>query len=378
MTKKQTKSDSKFIPVFEPFIGFRDRWSVFRSISNKNISGTSPVVSKFENEFAALNNRQYGIAVSNGSVALDLSFASLELKEGDEVVLPSHTIISCLASVVRNNGTPVFCDVDKISWNMSLENIQKVVTNKTKVILMVHTFGLVSDAIRISKFCKENNIILIEDAAEAHGQIIDKKRCGSFGLISTFSFYANKHVTTGEGGMVLTDSESTYKRVKQMRNLDFSTKRFQHDNLYWNYRLGGLQASLGLSQIKKLDKIITKKKQQGKIYHDLLSLNDDMVQLQPIEYKGVSNHYWVFGVLLKNKGIRDRVIKDLLLNGIETRPFFYPLHLQNALPSKFRNISQNLDVSVNLGENGLYLPMGNHINKNLQKRIVNTFRKVIS
>ncbi len=373
---QQIKSDSDFISVFEPFIDFEDKWNVYKAISKKNISGSANNVKLFENEFANLHNREFGVSVSNGSVALAL--ASLNLEQGDEVILPSHTIISCLASVVRNNGTPVFCDVDSKSWNMTLEEVKKVVSKKTKVILMVHTFGLACEAVEIENYCKEKDIVLVEDAAEAHGQTVNGKKCGSFGLMSTFSFYANKHVTTGEGGMVVTNSESVFRNISQMKNLDFSRKRFQHENLYWNYRLGGLQAALGLSQIKKLDKTILKKMNQGKVYYELLNKYSDLIQLQPLEYKGIKNHYWVFGVWLKKKGIRDKVMEKLLLQGIETRPFFYPLHLQKALPSKFKNKNNGLSVSESLGNNGLYLPMGSHINKSKQAMIVEKFIEIIN
>ena len=375
--KQQIKSDFNFIPVFEPFISLSDNLSVLKSLIKKNISGSSSPVKKFEDQFSKFHSRNYGIGVTNGSVALDLAFASLDLEEGDEVILPSHTIISCLASIVRNNGTPVFCDVNSDTWNMTLDNVKKVTTKNTKAVLMVHTFGLPADAINISNFCNENNIYLIEDAAEAHGQTFQNERCGSFGDISTFSFYANKHVTTGEGGMVLTDSENLFKKISQMKNLDFTQKRFQHNNLYWNYRLGGLQASLGLSQLKKLDKIIEIKKKQGRIYFDLLKKHNNLFKLQSSRVNDSENHYWVFGVLLKKENIRDTVIDNLLKKGIETRPFFYPLHLQNALPQKFRNKSVDLKISENLGNNGLYIPLGRHINFSKQKFIVETLIETV-
>jgi len=377
MMKQQIKSDFNFIPVFEPFISLSDNLSVLKSLIKKNISGSSSPVKKFEDQFSKFHSRNYGIGVTNGSVALDLAFASLDLEEGDEVILPSHTIISCLASIVRNNGTPVFCDVNSDTWNMTLDDVKKVTTKNTKAVLMVHTFGLPADAINISNFCNENNIYLIEDAAEAHGQTFQNERCGSFGDISTFSFYANKHVTTGEGGMVLTDSENLFKKISQMKNLDFTQKRFQHNNLYWNYRLGGLQASLGLSQLKKLDKIIEIKKKQGRIYFDLLKKHNNLFKLQSSRVNDSENHYWVFGVLLKKENIRDTVIDNLLKKGIETRPFFYPLHLQNALPQKFRNKSVDLKISENLGNNGLYIPLGRHINFSKQKFIVETLIETV-
>ncbi len=358
------------IHVFQPNLTLKDKFSVLKTMSQNNISGTSPTIRKFELELSNKFNMSHAIAVSNGSVALDLALKVLSLKEDDEVILPSHTIISCLSAVVRSNAKPVFCDTDINTWNMRLSDIEKVVTKKTKVVLMVHTYGLPAEAKKIKEYCTKNNILLIEDAAEAHGQYESGQPCGSFGDLSTFSFYANKHITTGEGGAILTNSEVYNNELLKMRNLDFSNKeRFKHENLYWNYRLSGLQASLGISQIKEMQNTIKHKVRQGSYYQSLLSENNDIIQLPLKEHNGSENHYWVFGILIKQKNIRNDVMVDLKEKGIETRPFFWPLHLQKALPEKFKPQSNNLVNSENLGENGLYLPLGKHINKRKQKYI---------
>ena len=360
------------IRVFEPHITLKDKFSVIKTLFKNNISGTSPVVSEFEELSSKKFNRKYAVAVSNGSVALDVAFQSLKLDKEDEVILPSHTIISCLSAVIRANAKPVFCDVDINTWNMTLEDVKKSVTEKTKAVLMVHTFGLPSEATAIEKYCIDNGIFLIEDSAEAHGQVEGGKVCGSFGDISTFSFYANKHITTGEGGLVLTDSEEIYNSIKQMRNLDFTnTNRFKHQNLYWNYRISGLQAALGISQISNLEKVIAKKRNQGLNYQRLLSEYNGHITLplDTIENK-LENHYWVFGVLLKDEGIRDKLINNLHEDGIETRPFFWPLHLQPALKNKMNDKVISLPNSEKLGNDGLYLPLGGHINYSVQKKIV--------
>ena len=260
---------------------------------------------------------------------------------------------------------------------MTLDEVKKHVTKNTKAILMVHIFGLPSEAVQIEKFCKENGIYLIEDAAEAHGQQQMNKLCGSFGDISTLSFYANKHVTTGEGGLVLTDSSETHKKLLQMRNLDFTNERFKHENFYWNYRLSGLQASLGISQLKNLDNVIKKKRIQGNIYQELLLEYTDIIQSPLDSFSDSDNHYWVFGILLKKKNIRNELIEKMYNDEIETRPFFWPLHLQNALPDNLKMRKGSLPVSENLGDNGLYLPLGNHINKNIQKKIISKLIKNI-
>ena len=359
------------IQVFKPKLSITDKYSVLKALLKNNISGTSPVVNEFEIELAKKFDRKYAVAVSNGSVALDLALQNIDFKEGDEVIVPSHTIISCLSAILRSNAIPVFCDVDKDSWNMTLENVKKVLTKKTKAVLMVHTYGLQSEATEIANYCKKQNLYLIEDAAEAHGQKDYGRLCGSFGDISTFSFYANKHITTGEGGAVLTDSDEYYQNAKQMRNLDFrSNDRFKHNNLYWNYRMGGLQASLGLSQLKSIDKTIEAKIRQGKYYQGLLKDFHELLQTPLESLNGSLNHFWVYGVVINKPNVRDKIIKKLKEQGIETRPFFWPLHLQPALPKNLQKNYLNLNVSENLGKNGLYLPLGKHVTKKNQNFIV--------
>ena len=369
------------IPVFNPYVYISDIFSVLKNLYKGNISGTSKTVKEFEEKIAKRFDRKYGVAVVNGSASLDLALNAIGLEEKDEVILPSFTIVSCLSAILRSGAKPIFCDVNSETWNMTIDDVQSAYTEKTKAVLMVHNYGLVADAEKIENFCREKNLILIEDAAEAHGQEINGKKCGSFGLISTFSFYANKHITTGEGGVLLTNDEDIFSKVKQMRNLDFKNEnRFNHENFYWNYRMGGLQAAFGISQIDHLDKAIKNKKQQGNIYNSFLSHHDEYIQI-PIQKLGtIENHYWVYGVLLKKENIRDKVIEELYLNGIETRPFFWPLHLQKALPEKFKP-NNNFPVSENIGKNGLYLPLGKKINKSkikfISNKLIESIKKIV-
>jgi perosamine synthetase len=356
------------IRVFEPDITFRDKFSILKTLNKKQISGSGDSVYVFENLIKEKIGRKYAVAVSNGSVALELSLLNIELEPGDEVILPSFTIISCLSAVVRSGAKPVFCDVDKKSWNMRLEDVQPLITNKTKAIIIVHTYGLTAEIDTILAYCEEKNIIVIEDAAESHGQVFNKKFCGSFGKISTFSFYANKHLTTGEGGMLLTDDEKIYKNLLQMRNLDFlKDRRFYHNNFYWNYRLSSIQAALGISQLENLNKTISNKIKQGEYYLELLSEHKNLFHLPLREDKEVKNHFWVFGVLLKQEGLREKLMNKMSSNKIETRPFFFPLHLQPALK---KSIVQTLPVTENLGLNGLYIPLGSHLSRKKQRYIV--------
>ena len=363
------------IKVFEPTITLKDKFSILKNLYSTSISGNSPVINSFEQKLADNFDRKFSVATSNGSTALEVAIASLNLKKNSEVVVPSFTIISCLSAIIRNNLKPVFCDIDPDSWNMRLEDLTKVITKNTKAVLMVHTYGLTSEAVKIQNFCSENEIILIEDAAEAHGQEVDNKKCGSFGKVSTLSFYANKHITTGEGGAVLTDSEEIYLKIKKMVNLDFGQEnRFNHEHLYWNFRMSGLQASLGLSQINNLRKTIDSKINQAKIYDEYLSKIDEYVQIPLTKNNFSENHYWVYGIVIKKEGLRDKLMQYLLENNIQTRQFFWPLHLQKSLPENLKNKDLNLKNSEYIGRNGLYLPVGRHVKKKHQKFIYEKIR----
>ena len=367
------------INVFEPYITLRDKLTLFKSINKKNISGSSNQIEVFEKLLSNTFNRKHTSVLVNGSIALDSAFQLIKFKSTDEVILPSFTIISCLSAVIRAGAKPVFCDVDELTWNMTLENVKQVFTKNTKAVLMVHTYGLTAEAIEIEEFCREKNLFLVEDAAEAHGQLYKDRKCGSFGDVTTFSFYANKHITTGEGGAILTNNLEYDKKIKQLRNLDFvNTARFQHKNLYWNYRMGGLQAALGSSQIQNLDNVIKHKQTQAKIYLNLLDEYKNLFYTPVYETVNSRNNFWVFGIVLKQKGIRDLLMNKLLQSGIETRPFFWPLHLQEV--EEIRNLKNkiNLPVTEFIGMNGLYLPMGPHINKKKQKFIVNQLIEFLS
>jgi len=365
------------IRVFEPWISFSNIVEVNKALFKNQISGSSNYVKKFEDEFKKFIGMEHSVAVSNGSDALDLSFQALNLTKDDEVILPSFSIISCLSSIIRSGAKPVFADVSIETSNITLDEIKRVRTKNTKAVLVVHTYGLPADIDQIKDYCTENSLILIEDTAEAHGMMFEGKYCGSFGDISTFSFYANKHITSGEGGMIMTNSKKIFQTLQQMRNLDFNNeRRFVHNKFYWNSRLSGLQAALAYSQIKNISKVIYKKQQQAAIYDSLLSQIKE-ISIPIKSYRGTENNYWVYGIVLKTPNLRDKLIENLYENGVESRPFFWPLHLQPAYLNS--NNAENIELinSEYLGKNGLYLPMGAHINKKIQKKIVNILEKNI-
>jgi perosamine synthetase len=346
------------IPVSQPYITSSDKAAVLDCLDKTYLSGDSPIVGEFEENFAQAIGAEYGIAVANGSVALDLVMHALSLSEGDEVIVPSFTIASCLFAILRTGATPIFVDADAGTWNMSIDTVLPKVSARTKAIMVVHIYGLPVDLDPIIQLCEERNIFLIEDAAEAHGVRYKGRLCGSFGFASTFSFYANKAITTGEGGMVLTSDQDLRDKIKYFRNLAFAPppgKRFIHEDLGWNYRLGSMQAALGNSQLARMNEIVEAKREIGVKYHTALS-GHPLLEMQITEMPYARNMYWVVGVLLDDTIDSDILASKLKARGVDTRPFFYPLHLQPLLKKYALGKQAVLPVTERLAKQGIYLP----------------------
>ena len=348
------------IPVNEPVIGEREKRLLCECIETGWVSSEGPFVREFEERYAERVDRKHGIAVCNGSAALDIAVAALHIGPGDEVILPTFTIISCAAAIVRAGATPVVVDSDPWHWNMDVGQIEEKITSRTKAIMVVHIYGLPVDMEPVIQLAEAYNLKIIEDAAEAHGLTYKSIPCGSFGDISTFSFYPNKLVTTGEGGMVLTDDDELAERCRSLRNLCFQPhKRFVHEELGWNFRISNLQAALGLAQLEQLDLFIEKKRHIGKRYTELLK-NCKSIQLPVPGTDYADNIYWVYGVVLGpdvpfNGATAMRRLKEA---GVGTRPFFWPMHLQPV----FREMGLFSDAACptaeGLGERGFYIPSG--------------------
>ena len=346
------------IPVSRPLITDDDVEAVAGILRQGFVSGDAPIVSEFERAFAAAVDREHGIAVANGSVALDLALHALDLEEGDEVVIPSFTIASCLFAVLRTKAKPVFADVDPTTWNLSVETLRPVVTSRTRALIAVHIYGLPIDMDPVLELCRERGITVIEDSAEAHTVAYKGSVCGSFGLASTFSFYANKAITCGEGGMVVTDDAAFAARVRGLRNLSFLPApgpRFVHEEIGWNSRLSALQAALGKSQLTRMNEVTAEKRRIGLRYFDALGGNSELV-MQPTETSYSRNMYWVVGVLLPERCNARAIAAALRERGVDTRPFFFPLHKQPLLARYSLADQAALPVSERLGSHGLYLP----------------------
>jgi perosamine synthetase len=348
------------IPVNTPSLGPLERQYVLQCLDEGWISSEGPWVPRFEAACAARFGRTHAIAVANGSVALDIAVAALGIGPGDEVIMPSFTIISCAAAVIRAGAVPVFVDSDPQTWCMNVQDVEARITPRTRAVMPVHIYGLPVDMAPLLALAERHGIKVIEDAAESHGQQYRGRPCGSLGDISTLSFYANKHVTTGEGGMILTDDDDLAARCRSLRNLCFKPEqRFVHDEIGWNYRMASLQAALGLAQIERLDEFIARKRALGRRYTERLA---DVKGLRlPVACAyGSENHYWVYAVVLDDDVPIDarKAMQLLGEQGVGTRPFFWPMHEQPVLQRLGVAGDRQYPVASRIARRGFYLPSG--------------------
>jgi perosamine synthetase len=348
------------VPVNEPLLDGNEEKYLVECVRTGWISSEGPFVTRFEEQIAARVGRKHGVAVANGSVALDAAVVALGLGPGDEVILPTSTIISCAAAIVRAGATPVLVDCDPRTWNMEIGQVEARITSRTKAIMAVHIFGLPVDMDPLLALARKHGLKIIEDAAEVIGQTYRGRSCGSFGDISTFSFYPNKHVTTGEGGMLVTDDLSLAARCRSLRNLCFKPEqRFVHDELGWNFRLSNLQAALGVAQLERLDKSVATKRRMGARYTELLA-GTRGIQLPLASAPYADNIYWVYAVVLDDTVPFDakEAMARLAARGIGTRPFFWPMHEQPVFSRMGLFSGESHPVAERIARRGFYIPSG--------------------
>ena len=348
------------IPVNTPLFEGNEKKYLTECIDTGWISSEGPFVKRLEEDMAKRVGRKYAIAVSNGSVAIDAAVSALNIGKGDEVIMPTFTIISCIAPIIRAGAKPVLIEVDGSTWNMKVEDIEAKITTRTKAIMIVHIYGLPVDMDLVLALAEKYGLKVIEDAAEMIGQTYKGKECGSFGDISTFSFYPNKHITTGEGGMILTDNIQLAEKCRELRNLCFvPPRRFIHYELGWNFRMTNLQAALGVAQLEQLDRFLEIKRRVGNLYNQLLA-NTEGVQLPLAKTDYAENIYWVYGLVLDNNISFDalQAMDKLAKLGVGTRPFFYPMHLQPVFKKKRFFLKESHPIAERLAERGFYLPSG--------------------
>jgi perosamine synthetase len=357
------------IPVSEPFIGGKELQYVTECLKTGWISSEGRFIREFEEEWAAYCGMKYGIALSNGTTALQVAVGCLDLKPGDEVIIPAFTIISCALAVIYNGGNPVLVDSEQRTWTMDTTKIEDKITERTKAIMPVHIYGHPCDMAPVWELAKKYNLIVIEDAAEAHGAEyrikVDKgeeyqwEKCGGLGDISCFSFYANKIITTGEGGMILTNNEGYVEKARSLRNLCFKKEqRFYHSELGHNFRLTNVQAAIGLAQLDRIDEVIEKKRWIGHSYNE--RLKDVKSLILPVEEPWAKNVYWMYGVVFDETTGLDakEVAEKLKENGVDTRPFFLGMHEQPVFHKMGLFQGEHYPVAERIARQGLYLPSG--------------------
>lgn len=369
-----------FIPVNEPVLDGNERAYLNQCIDTGWISSEGPFVREFETRFAARVGRKHGVAVCNGSAALEVAAAALGIGRDDEVILPTFTIISCASAVTRLGAVPVVVDCDPRTWNMDVRAIEARIGPRTRAIMPVHIYGLPVDLDPLLALAREHGLLVIEDAAEMIGQTYRGKPCGSFGDISTFSFYPNKHVTTGEGGMVVTDDAALAERCRSLRNLAFTPeRRFVHEELGWNFRMTNLQAAVGLAQLERLDEFVTRKRHIFDRYTMLLS-DVRALQLPAAGTDYATNINWVYGVVLEDEVPFDapEAIRRLSGLGVGTRPFFWPMHEQPVFRRMGLFDGERHPCAERIARRGFYLPSGLALTDDQMDRVATAVREMLS
>ena len=368
-----------FIPVNEPLLNGNEKKYLCECIDTGWISSEGPFVKEFERKMSESVGRKHGIAVSNGTAALEVAVQALGISKGDEVIMPTFTIISCAMAVTKVGAIPVLIDSDINTWNMNVDEIEAKITDKTKAIMVVHIYGLPVEMDKVLALAKKYGLKIIEDAAEMHGQTYCGKPCGSFGDISTFSFYPNKHITTGEGGMVVTDDEELAERCRMLRNLCFRRDvRYVHDEISDNYRFTNLQAAVGLAQLERLEEFVEKKRAMGKYYSEgFKGLNGVTLPIAKTDY--AENIYWVYGLLLDHSiQVDNKVVQRMLAEeGIGTRTFFWCMHEQPVYQNQGLFQEEKYSGAEYLARKGLYIPSGLALTKEQMDEVICKIYKVI-
>ena len=355
------KQDFK-LRLAEPVLGEKELEYVSDCVRSSWISSKGRYIEKFENGFSRFCGAKHGIATSSGTAALHLAFAAIGVGPGDEVIVPSFTMVASANAVAYTGAKPIFVDSEVATWNLDAAKVEKLITSKTRAIQVVHIYGHPADMDPLLEIASKHDLYLVEDACEAHGAEYKGRRVGSIGRLGCFSFYANKIITTGEGGMVVTDDSTLSERCASLRNLSFDVeRRFVHDVLGFNYRMTNLQAAVGCAQLERIDEFIERRIQNAKWYNSMLSGVKGIVT--PPETSWAKNVYWMYSILVERDYplTRNQLIQRLASRGIESRVMFNPMHKQKIY--RLGNKDADFPVANMLGERGMNLPSGNGLTR---------------
>jgi perosamine synthetase len=359
------------IPVCAPKIGEKEVEYVSKCVRSSWISYQSEYVSEFEEKFARFCDCKYGVATNSGTTALHLAMATLGICKGDEVISPTFTMIATANSVTYTGAKPVLVDSEMETWNIDVTKIEEKITKRTKAIMPIHTYGHPCDMDPVMELAEKYDLYVVEDAAEAHGAEYKCRKTGSLGNMGCFSFYANKIITTGEGGMIVTNDEKLAERARWLRAHAFGmhNKHFYHEAIGFGYRITGMQAALGLAQLENIVYFIETRRNNAKFYNSLLVELDDRISLPP-EAEWSKSVYWMYSILTKSRNVRTRLMRFLEEKRIETRTFFYPIHQQPIYQHLAKGSS--FPKADDLSKRGMNLPSGNNLTRDDVQYICNS------
>ncbi len=365
------------IPVCEPLLDEKELAYVTDCLKTNWISSKGKYIEAFEEGFARYCDCKYGIATTSGTTALHLALASIGIGPGDEVIVPAFTMIATVFAIIYTGAKPVLVDAEPDTWNIDPAKIKERITDRTKVILPVHIYGHPCEMEAIMEIAGKYHLWVVEDAAEAHGAEYRGKKAGSLGHLSCFSFYANKIITTGEGGMVVTNNDGVAQKARLLKDLAFSTeKRFLHLSIGFNYRMTNIQAAIGLAQLEKINDLVAARRRNAHYYNRLLK--DVPGITLPVERKEAKNVYWMYGILIEDEfGLsRNELMVSLKEKGIETRSFFYPMHQQPAFQEMGLFAGEKYPVTEALAQKGLYLPSGSGLKNEEIEEVCQTIKEI--
>jgi len=368
-----------FIPVSEPLIGDNVLPLVRQCIESGWISSEGPFVREFEQKWAAYCGADHGVAICNGTAALQVAVAALALDPGSEIIMPAYTIISCAMAILEAGCTPVLVDCEQDTWCMNLDEVEAKISPRTRAVMPVHMFGHPVDMRRLRRLASKHGLSIVEDAAESHGAEVEGRRVGGLGDLGCFSFYANKIITTGEGGMVVTNDARLAGRARALRNLCFhDDRRFRHTEIGHNYRLTNLQAAVGVAQLERIEIHIEKKRWLAREYasrlHDLASI------ALPVERAWAKNVFWMYGLVLADEVPFDAAefARRLRGYGVDSRPFFLGMHEQPVLLEKGLFAGERYPVSERIARRGLYLPSGLKLSVAQIEQVCDAVRRILA
>jgi perosamine synthetase len=373
---------NKFIPVCSPWLPGNEEKYVLDALKTNWISSKGFYLDKFEEEFAKYTGTKFAVSCTSGLAALHLACAALGLKKGDEVIVPTFTMAASVNAVIFTGATPVLIDSEKDTWNLDVKQLESKITPRTKAIMPVHIYGHPCDMDQIQEIADKYRLFVIEDAAEATGAEYKGRKCGSLSDIGCFSFYANKILTTGEGGMCTTNNEKLAEKMRKLRNHAFDLPRFVHSEVGFNYRLTNVQAAIGLAQVENANKLVQARRVVGIKYDQLLSGTKGLIL--PMEKAYAKNVYWMYGVVLSNdvKISKEKVMEKLKEKGIETRSFFIPMNKQPAYFNKTADnvpsCSDSFPVADWLGERGFYLPSSSNLTDSEIQYVVENLKGILA